>query len=95
LNTWLLKQPALFFLEFIEKARGQGKPAALENFVGRDADESYMGEASVYKAQLCAQLNDTRLCRVAGPACGYLCAFLKLVAYLACLHSKALYRIEI
>ena len=26
------------------------------------SEGSYMGEASVYKAQLCAQLNDTQLC---------------------------------
>ena len=31
------------------------------DFFGRDAEESYVGEASVYKAQLCAQLNDPHL----------------------------------
>jgi hypothetical protein len=39
------KQPGLgsrwLFPEFIDKAGGQGKLLALENFVGMDADESY------------------------------------------------------
>ena len=49
----------------LKNVRQSSRASAQVRFMrlkGMDANESYRGEASDYKAQLCAQLNDTQLC---------------------------------